>query len=513
MSAPAVLSRREFAVGGLMLAAGLATGSCSGPPGSTPAAPVLRIGQYWPPTSLDPAKAGGESQLYLQPAYDPLIYRAADGSYEPGLATGWRYVGTGNKTFEMTLRGGVTFSDGTPLDAAAVKASIEHFQRAAGQVAAFLAPIARMDTDGGLVLRFTLSEPHPLMPMVFTQDFLAGDVISPAAVRTPERLPTATFGAGPYQLIPHETVANDHYTYGPNPRYWNPGARRYDKIMIKVLPNENTALAALKTGQVDVVIGSYTIADGAKAAGFKTASNPNIVMGLQLNDREGKFSRPLRDIRVRQALNHAVDRVKITSALLGEYGIPTEQPAAPGGDGFNDTNFYNHDPDKARRLLAEAGYGSGFELPAVLPSAPAFPSDIAQAVASDLEKIGVRLKITTKDAHAANAALAEFPVSSMGWGVSPVYYMGRGLWLRDAIGMNPFRSSDPRLEDLDRRAAAADEATRAELDKQIVRRVVELAWFLPICLTPQFLFHRDTVGVGSVPGQPFPSVTAWRPVT
>ena len=58
MSAPAVLSRREFAVGGLMLAAGLATGSCSGPPGSTPAAPVLRIGQYWPPTSLEPGESG-----------------------------------------------------------------------------------------------------------------------------------------------------------------------------------------------------------------------------------------------------------------------------------------------------------------------------------------------------------------------------------------------------------------------------------------------------------------------
>ncbi len=506
-----VLSRREFTLGGLLLAAGLAAGACGGPAGSPTANGTLRIGQYWPPTSLDPAKAGGESQLFLQPAYDPLIHRAADGSYQPGLATAWRYLGTGNKAFEITLRDGVTFGDGSPLTADGLKASIEHFRRSAGQAAAFLAPIDTMTPQGRLVLRLALSEPHPLLPSLFTQDFLAGYVISPAGLATPAELATRTFGAGPYVLLPAETVANDHYTYGPDPKYWNSAGRFYDKITIKVLPNENTALAALKTAQVDVVAGSYTIADGAKAAGFQVTSSPAIVMGLQLNDRAGTLCPPLADVRVRQALNHAVDRVKITTALLGEYGIPVDQPSAPGEDGYSEQPFYTHDPGKARQLLAEAGLAGGFTLPVVVPSTPAFPGDMAQAIASDLQQVGVTLRITAKEPASANTALTQFPASSMGWGVLPAYFMGRGLWLRDAIGMNPFHSSDPELERLDQAAAAADARARPALDKQIIRRVVELGWFLPVCLSPGMLFYRDTVGVDPVPGKPFPSVTAWHP--
>lgn len=511
MSSAAVLSRREFTVGGLLLATGLAAAACGGPSGSPTLDRTLRIGQFWPPTSLDPGKAGGESQFFLQPAYDPLIYRAADGSYQPRLATAWRYVGTGNTEFEITLRDGVTFVDGSPLTADGLKASIEHFRRSAGQAAAFLAPIATMTPRGRLVLRLKLNQPHPLLPSLFTQDFLAGDVISPAGVAAPAELATRSAGAGPYVLLPGETVAGDHYTYGPNPKYWNPGGRFYDKITIKVLPNENTALAALKTAQVDVVAGSYAIAGGAKAAGFKVASSPAIVMGLQLNDRAGTLSPPLADVRVRQALNYAVDRAKITSALLGEYGVPVDQPSAPGEDGYSEQPFYTHDPGKARQLLAAAGVGGGFALPVVVPSTPAFPGELVQAIASDLQQVGVTLRITAKEPAAANSSLTQFPASSMGWGVLPAYFMGRGLWLRDAIGMNPFHSSDPELESLDRRAAAADEHSRPALDKQIVRRVVELGWFLPVCLSPGLLFYRDTVGVDPVPGKPFPSVASWHP--
>jgi ABC-type transport system substrate-binding protein len=511
MSFPAVLSRREFTLGGLLLAAGLAAGACGGPSDTAAASRTLRIGQYWPPTSLDPAKAGGESQLFLQPAYDPLIDRAADGSYRPRLATAWRYLGTGNTAFEITLRDGVSFSDGSPLTADALKGSIEHFRRSAGQAAAFLAPIATMTTQGRLVLRLALNEPHPLLPALFTQDFLAGDVIGPAGVGAPAELATRTLGAGPYVLLPGETVAGDHYTYGPDPKYWNPAGRFYDRITVKVLPNENTALAALKTGQVDAVQGSYAIADGAKAAGFQVAASPAIVMGLQLNDRAGTLCPPLADVRVRQALNYAVDRQKITSALLGEYGVPVDQPSAPGEAGYSENPFYTHDPGKARQLLTEAGQAAGFTLPVVIPSTPAFPGDLAQAVAADLQQVGVTLRITAKEASAANTALTQFPASSMGWGVLPAYFMGRGLWLRDAIGMNPFHSSDPELESLDRRAAAADEHARPALDKQIIRRVVELGWFLPVCLSPGMLFYRGSVGVGPVPGKPFPSVTAWKP--
>ena len=505
------LSRREFTAAGLLLTAGLALGACGAPPASS--AHTLRIGQYWPPVSLDPAKIGGESLTYVEPAYDPLIYRAANGGYQPRLATAWRYVGTGNDLFELTLRSGVTFSDGTALTAAVVKSNIDYFRAAAGQAAALLASVSATEVVNELTLRLRLSAPNPLMPTIFTQDYFAGNVISATGIDQPARLATQTFGAGPYTLAAGQTVAGDHYTYVRNPKYWNPKDVRYDQITIKVLPNENTALDALKTAQVDIIAGSYQIADEAKAAGMSLAATPGIVAGIQLNDRGGTLSPPLADQRVRQALNLAVDRVKITKALLAGYGTPTDQPAAAGQDGYNGTNFYKFDPAKARALLAEAGYGNGFSLPVLIPSTPAFPGDMVEAIGSDLAKIGVTLRITAEQPAAAVSDATKFPATSMGWGVLPVYVMGRGLWLRDAIGLNPFHSSDPVLESLDRQSAAADPATRAALDRQIIARVVELGWFLPVCLEPQFLFYRNTVSLGALPGQAPPSVAAWSPAT
>lgn len=507
VSSRPLLSRREFAATGLLLATALAAGACGAPSASS--ASTLRIGQYWPPVSLDPAKIGGESLTYVEPAYDPLIYRAADGSYQPRLATAWRYVGSGNQLFELSLRPGVTFSDGTALTAAVVKSNIDYFRTAQGQAAALLATVSTTEVVNELTVRLRLSAPDPLLPTVFTQDYFAGNVISSTGIGQPARLATQTFGAGPYVLVPGQTVANDHYTYARNPKYWNPRDVHYDQITIKVLPNENTALDALKTGQVDVIAGSYQIADGAKAAGMGSAATPGIVVGIQLNDRDGTLSPPLADQRVRQALNFAVDRVKITEALLGGYGTPTDQPAAAGQDGYNATNFYRYDPAKARTLLTEAGYPNGFSLPVLIPSAPAFPGDMVQAIASDLAKVGVALRITAEQPAAAATDAAKFPATSMGWGVLPVYFMGRGLWLREAIGLNPFHSSDPTLEQLDQQAAAADPATRAVLDRQIIARVVELGWFLPVCLEPQFLFYRDTVSIGALAGQAPPSVVAW----
>ncbi|WP_433432604.1 ABC transporter substrate-binding protein [Nonomuraea sp. CA-141351] len=505
------LSRREFTIAAAVLVLGAGCGTASRSSGPKSTARTLQVGQSLPPVSLDPARSGGESALYVGAAYDPLIYRAPDGTYQPRLATSWRYTDKGNTAFELTLRQGVTFSDGTPLTAAAVKANIDYFRQAAGQAAAFLAPITQVEVAGDRTVRLGLSAPHPQLPALFSQDFFAGNLISPAAIAQPAKLAAQTFGAGPYTLASEETVANDHYTYVRNPAYWNAGDQHYDKIVIRVLPNENTALAALKTGQADVIAGSYAIVGGAKSAGLQVASTPNVVFGLQLNDRTGKLSQPLGKQQVRQALNFSVDRQKITTALLGEYGVPTEQLAASGQDGYNDTAFYTYDKARARRLLAEAGYPDGFRLPVLIPSTPAFFKDIVQAVAADLREVGVTLEITAKEPAAAVMELSKYPASSLGWGVLPPYFMGRGLWLRDAIGMNPFHSADDVLQDLDAKAAAADESSRAELDRRIVRRVTELGWFLPVCLSPVFFLHRDTVNLGAVPGKPLPSLSSWRP--
>ncbi|HEY3683054.1 MAG TPA: ABC transporter substrate-binding protein [Streptosporangiaceae bacterium] len=512
-TAEGALSRRTFTVGVVLGAAGLGIEACRPSAGDTGAgsAAALRVGESAGPTSIDPTKGGGESKAFFEPAYDPLIYMAADGTLQPRLATSWRYVGDRNEEFQITLRKGVVFSDGTPLDAAAVKANIEYAGKAGTQVSPFLAAISSVHADDDLTVRLKLSEPHPLLPVLFSQEYFAGDMISPKAIAKPARLAGTTFGAGKYVLDPRATIAGDHYTYAKNTRYWNPRGIAYDKVVIKVLPNENTALAALKTGQVDAVHGSFAIAGGAKSAGMRIAASPSIVMGIQLNDRDGKLSAPLKDVRVRRALNFAVDRPKLAKAVFGSYGVPTEQPVAPGQDGYNATAVYRYDPAEARRLLAAAGYPRGFRLPVVISTDNPYGKNLLQAMAAQFAQIGVTVTISTKVQSQFFPSLERYPASIMGWGVAPIYLIGRNLWLRDAVGMNPFHSSDATLEGLDRRAAAADETTRAGLDRQIVRRVVDLAWFVPVVLSPQFLFTRPSVEAGARSGQHLPPVTAWRP--
>ena len=506
------ISRRTFTIGALA-AGGAALAGCTsgGGGGASASSGNLDVGETTGPTSIDPTKGGGESKTFFEPAYDPLIYLAADGSLRPRLATSWRYLDDANKAFEIQLRKGVRFSDGAPLDAAAVKANIEYAKSADTQVSPFMTPISAVRAVDDHTVHLTLSESHPLLPLLFSQQYFAGDMISPRAIATPKKLANQTFGAGQYVLASGQTVDNDHYTFVQNQKYWNPGQIRYDKVVVKVLPNENTALAALKTGQVDAVHGSYAIADGAKSASLSVAASPSIVMGIQLNDRAGTLSPPLKDIRVRQALNYAVDRAKLAKALFGSYGIATEQPAAPGQDGYNDGTVYRYDPAKARQLLAAAGHRDGFTLPVVISSGNPYGTNLLQAMADQFSQIGVHLSIQTKVQSQFFPSLTKYPASIMGWGVAPIYFMGRNLWLRDAVGMNPFHSSDPTVESLDRRATAARGAQRAALDRQIVRRLVDLAWFVPVVLSPQFLFTRSSVHSGAVKGQSLPSVYAWQP--
>ncbi|HEY3502825.1 MAG TPA: ABC transporter substrate-binding protein [Actinocatenispora sp.] len=514
-STPTGLSRRTFTVGVLMTAGGLALEGCKygggdggGAKGSSG---TLDVGETAGPTSIDPTKGGGESKTFFEPAYDPLIYLAADGSLKPRLATSWRYLDGANRSFEMTLRKGVHFSDGAPLNAAAVKTNIEYAKTAGTQVSPFMATISNVTAVDDHTVRLALSESHPLLPLLFSQQYFAGNMISPKGIATPAQLAKQTFGAGQYVLSSAQTTTGDHYTYLKNTKYWQPDQVQYGKVVVKVLPNENTALAALKTGQIDAVHGSYAIAQAAKSANLGVAASPSIVMGIQLNDRDGKLSKPLADVRVRRALNFAVDREKLTKALFGTYGVATEQPAAPGQDGYSDTNVYRYDPAEAKHLLSSAGYAGGFTLPVVISSGNPYGTNLLQAMGEQFGAIGVKLSIQTKGQAQFFPSLDKYPASIMGWGVAPIYFMGRNLWLRDAVGMNPFKSSDPTVERLDKQATAANGDARASLDRQIVRRLVDLAWFVPVVLSPQFLFTRTTVDSGAEKGQALPSVYAWQP--
>lgn len=475
---------------------------------------VLTVGNPFAPTpNLDPAQAGGGFIWYSGLAYDPLIYVNGDGVLEPRLAASWEYLDDKNMEFELKLRPDVKFSDGSAFTADVVKRNVEYFASAGGESAGALANITEVTAVDDLTVRMTLATPNPMMPEQFTQTQLAGFMISPKALENPKTLETETFGAGPYVLDGAQTVPNDHYTYVPNPEYWNPDDIHYKKVVIKVLPNPNTALSALRSGQVDVIAGDLTqVVDTAEDAGLNIASAHQPFWGLALADRAGDIVPALGDPRVRQALNYAINRQSITDGLFGKWGKPTDQIVLPGIQGYNDRTFYEYDPDRAKALLAEAGYPDGFEL-SVLGIETL--SLMTQAIADDLSKIGVDVKIANRgDAttYVTDLQSGKFPAYAIGYGTMPPYFLGQRLFLPDAGLFNPLESSDQQIEDWYAEAAQSTGEEQDELYRQIIARLAEQGWFVPVSFVSLFTISSpDVAGVEMSDGRPYALPNEFHP--
>ncbi|MET0819913.1 MAG: ABC transporter substrate-binding protein [Aeromicrobium sp.] len=490
--------------------------AAGGATGEPVAGDTLTVAMPSPPTSLDPAKNDAAFVSYTLLAYEPLIYRASDGRLRPALATSWSYVGTGNKQLDIELRKDATFADGTPVDAKAVKASLEYVRSSQGSSAQLLSTVKSIDVRGQFSLSVKLSSPNPMLPDVLTQSYGAGQIISPAGLADPAALTAGSksFGAGAYVLDPSKTVAGDHYTYTANQKYFDKSKQHYKKIEIRVIANSQAALNALTTGQVDAAVGDLTTAQQAKSTGLQIARIPTIWQGLNLIDRSGTVSKPLGDVRVRRAINFAIDRSAISKALLGDNGVPTTQVAVPGGDGYSKkaAEQYPYDPEKARQLLAEAGYADGFELK-VLAIKLAGMDAVVQAMVPQLEKVGIKVELTVaSDAqtYIAGASDGSFPAVAVGYGAQPVHILGQGLFLPDAPVFNGFHSKDEQLISLYEQAAAAPASKRSELDRAIIERLTDQAWFAPVTFAPVFYYARpDLGGVKVSPDAPVASPLDW----
>jgi peptide/nickel transport system substrate-binding protein len=492
---------------------GSPSGSASGKP---VAGDVLTLTAPAAPPTLDPAKVDNSFINFTLLAYDPLIELAPDGSLQPALAARWGFVGSGNTVFDLTLRSKATFSDGSPVTAAAVKTSLEYAKRATGPQSSLLGAVSSITVTGPLSLRFQLSQPDPLLPNTLTQTYGFGQILSPAGVAHAAKLGVASpsYGAGPYTFDPAKSVAGDHYTYVARSGYYDPARVHYKKIVIRVIASPQSVLNALTTGQVDAAVGDYTTVKQAKAARLQIKSEPFVWQGLNLIDRGGVKSKPLGDVRVRQAINYAIDRKAIASALLGPYGSPTDEFVVPGADGYSAkaADYYAYNPAKAKALLAAAGYPHGFTLPVL--TAQFVGLDITtQAIAAQLAKVGITVKITST----ANVATYEtgmvsqqYPVVAVAYGAQPMYLAGAGLFLPQAPAFNGFHTADAYLEGLYAKAAAAAPAERAQLDRQMQEYLVEHAWFAPVVFAPVFIFARSTLGgVAVSPGAPVANPLDW----
>jgi peptide/nickel transport system substrate-binding protein len=465
----------------------------------TQAKPVLTIGISTPFTHLDPAKGGGTGPPPL--AFEPIMYPRPDGSFTPGLATSWRYVpaprgsGLKNKVFEFTLRRNARFSDGAPVTAQAVKTWFEYYLKTSAVAVGFLAPVKSFEVVDRWKVRVTLRSPFPDIPAVaFSWRGGWAGVSSPRALGNPDSLASATFGAGPYMLNPAQTVTNSQYTLVPNPYYYDKSKIKWSRIVYRVITTPTSMLEALRTGQIDIAAGAFDTARAAEAAGFKVFGIPATSAMFTL-DAAGARVKALGDVRVRQALNYAVNRRQITTAFVGKYGQPTSAIATANGSWRELANHYPYNPTRARALLRAAGYGDGFTVDGVLTAgfAGSVGTPLAQAVAQQLAAVGVRLNLKTTSTLADY--LAQGPANPdqpaiMQWpaGLAPMATIV-GLSMRPAARVNHVGGNgwnDPKLNAMAVAALRASNATAA--NKAITEYVTRQAYFLPVLVNHALVY-------------------------
>jgi peptide/nickel transport system substrate-binding protein len=426
------------------------------------------------PTTQNPAL--GASSDVADMSYDSLIYQTSTGKLVPQLAASWGYVGKARRVFVIKLRKGVRFSDGSRLTAEVLKDSLLYFKAAKGTWST-LATYDSVTVTGPLTVALHLTKQNPLMTLALSQFYAMGVPICPAFLRDPSRLTSQTCGAGPYALDAADTVPGDHYTLKQNPYYWNKSAVHYRRIVLRIIASPTSLLQAMRTGQVDVGQGDGSTVAAAQSAGLRTRGAPTSFTGIQFQDLNGELLKPLGDVRVRQALNYALDRKPITNVLFPTPGIgsPTQQPWLRGSEFWvpSYANRYPYDPAKAKQLLTAAGYPNGFTIEVV--STPLAQLDIvAQAVASYWQKIGVNVKLHS-DAQASDyirdLTSGKYVAYSMVWGGSPAWIQWGALLAPKATsGRNSFHIADAKIVTMVKRAEGAPAKEAAQLWQQIGKR-------------------------------------------
>ncbi len=356
--------------------------------------------------SMDPTRTSISASLGLVgPLWDWLTEIDAAGKLSPGLALSWK-PGADGKSWTFKLRPGVKFHDGSEMTAEDVQFTLmEGFRRPkakASRVRQFRKGIKDVKVVDRHTVTVVTAKPWPTFPndMSF-QPGIEGIVLPKAYIKKVgwDGFAQKPVGTGPWKFVKHEVgnfiefeAVKDHWRKAPN----------FDRLRTVLVKEASTRVAMLKTGQVDVARISLDEVQEVSKAGFKIAEDPQptsvrIHLYATYYDKAG----PVKDVRVRQALNLAVNRQEIVDTLLHGKGKPAAVfPSSPISIGYPaDLKPYPYDPAKARKLLAEAGYPNGFSIKLFALPTGGFTQylQLAEIVAGYWEAIGVRTSIVPTD--------------------------------------------------------------------------------------------------------------------
>ena len=366
----------------------VALSACSSKPSGS-AGSTLRVAAESEPATLDltSTPAAGIPRILLYNVYEGLVKINAKGRVVPLLAKSFT-LSADRKTYTFTLRDNAAFSNGDPLTAADAVYSINRV----------LAPASThpFKSQMAVVKSATASDPHTLVvtlkhpsnTWLFSMANPVGIIFDQKAIGA---IATTPVGSGPYSFV--KWVRGSSLTLKRNDKYWGDKAQ-VANVDFRFFTDPNAVNSAMLAGDLDIITNSgapetlkqfegtdrYTVVQGT--------SNGEVTMSM--NNARG----PLKDVRVRQAINYAIDRKALIKTAWAGYGTLIGSMVPPTDPWYVDlANRYPYDPAKAKSLLAAAGYANGFSLQMKLPTRP-YAIAAGEFVAAALKKVGINAKVS-----------------------------------------------------------------------------------------------------------------------
>ncbi len=416
----------------LLSTAALCLAPLAGMMPSAHAAP-LTIGLAADVTSMDPHfHLYVPNQNIADHVYDRLIHRDDKLSTSPGLALSWKTVD--DLTWEMKLRPNVKFHDGSPFTADDVKFSIERvptIKDSPGLMTTYTRAIASIEVVDPLTIRFQTAKPYPLIPNDLAIIPIVSKKAASGASSADFNSGKAAVGTGPFKFV--RFARGDRVELARNDTYWG-SKPAWETVTFRLMTNDASRVAALLSGDVDA-IDSVPVPDLArikKDANLQVVAKTGyrlIYFGLNQTDAAAAHftsktgtplgANPLRDLRVRQAINKAISRDAIVGRVMEGAGTATAQLVNSGLPGYmTDMPAVSYDPNGARDLLTKAGYPEGFKMTLHGPNNRYLMDDqIVQTVAQMLGRVGITAAVEVMPAATffPRNNKGEFSMSLVGW--------------------------------------------------------------------------------------------------
>jgi peptide/nickel transport system substrate-binding protein len=485
---------------GLIVLAGVAAGAAAGPAVAQKSQDTLRLAATQPIQTLsyylDPTP---DTVFESDAVYDgPVAYDLKPGKVEPLLARSWQRIDP--TTLEFELRDDVTWQDGAPFSAADVIATL-HWLTDPKTMLRFKqnwAWIAKAEPLGPHRLRVTAKEPTPYDLVRFAY---VTAILPAHQTGTPQDKGRQPIGTGPYRAVQVDQFKGIVLERSDGFRHGNPAkpGSKIARIVIKPIPEEGTRIAEFLAGNLDMIQASF---EQARSLASDPRFAMTIVQGSSFMyaafDAQGRSgAKPVTDERVRRALAMAIDRPALLRMLAGEARL--EQPGAmcwrtQAGCDYS-APLPRFDPAAAKALLAMAGYPDGFDIEITTFIGPA--SEIAEAVAGQWRKIGVRAKIDRMPVLSYRKKQQEGRIQIMvaAWPAGNIPDVSGTVDAFFAAGPADY-SGDKTLHDLAKASdAAIDPAARKAIGRKMFDRATEQVYFVPIAPFPTVLVRTKEVAV------------------